>query len=207
MKKLLHIIATPRADQSSTLKVSESFIKAFKDKNLNSTVEVVDLTADTIPILTRKRVDGKYQLLEGKDLTGETKKAWDEILYYIDKFLSADIYLISTPMWNFSVPYPLKQYIDIIVQPKYLFHYTQNGPEGLVLNKKMVVVSARGGDYDNDQMRAYDFLQPYLRTVFGFVGITDITFISAQPMNMGAELQAKGLNEAREKAREVANVL
>ena len=122
-----------------------------------------------------------------------------------ERFLSADAYLISTPMWNFGIPYTLKHYIDVILQPKYLFRYTEKGPEGLVKNKKMIVITSRGGDYSTEQMKAYDFEEPYLRTAFGFTGITDITFINAQPMDMGPELQEQKIREAQNKARQAAN--
>ena len=106
-------------------------------------------------------------------------------------------------MWNFSIPYKLKHYIDIIIQPKYLFRYTEKGPEGLVKGKKMVVVSSRGGDYSAGGMRQYDMQEPYLRAIFGFVGITDITFINAQPMDMGPDLQKRKIGEAQATARKI----
>ncbi|HLD82724.1 MAG TPA: NAD(P)H-dependent oxidoreductase, partial [Candidatus Omnitrophota bacterium] len=120
--------------------------------------------------------------------------------------LSADTYLITTPMWNFSTPYPLKQYIDLIVQPKYLFRYTDKGVEGLAKNKRMVVISSRGGDYSpQSPFHTYDFQEPYLRAIFGFVGITDIAFINAQPMDAsGQEVQNKKIEEAKMLARNIA---
>lgn len=204
MKKLLHIIATPRAEESRTLKVAGAFLEAFKAKRKDWKIDELNLSKEDLPSLTRKRVDGKYVLLSGKDLSGEFKEAWQEIVVHIQRFLSADAYLISTPMWNFSIPYILKQYIDIIVQPKYLFRYTQTGVEGLVKNKKMAVVISRGGDYTSAEMRKLDFQEPYLRSVFGFVGITDIHFITAQPMDMGPEIQQEKLREAQALAKEIA---
>jgi len=204
MNKLLHIIATPRDEESRTLQVAGSFLEVFKQRHPDWVVEELNLSKEKLPSLTLKRVDGKYVLLGGKDLYGELKEAWQEIVACIQRFLSADAYLVSTPMWNFSIPYILKQYIDIIVQPKYLFRYTQTGVEGLVKNKKMVVVMSRGGEYLSEQMRKFDFQEPYLRTVFGYVGITDITFIIAQPMDMGLEIQQQKIKEAQNLAREIA---
>jgi FMN-dependent NADH-azoreductase len=203
MKKLLHIIATPRADESRTLAVSEVFLKAFTEKHADWVVERLDLSKEDLPSLTAKRVDGKYLLLGGKDLYGELREAWDEIINHIERFMSADAYLISSPMWNFSVPYTLKQYIDIILQPKYLFRYTTTGVEGLVKNKKMAVITSRGGDY-SEAMRSADFQEPYLRFVFGFVGIKDVVFINAQPMDMGEPLQAQKISAAQEAAKKAA---
>ena len=129
-----------------------------------------------------------HALLSGKELYGDLKEAWEEIIQYIQRFMSADVILISTPMWNFSIPYMLKQYIDVIVQPKYLFKYTKTGVDGLAKGKKLIVVSSRGGDYSSQESKGMDFQEPYLRAVFGFVGITDITFIKAEPLDMGAEM-------------------
>lgn len=204
MKKLLHIIATPRGEESRTLKVSRVFLENFRKKHPDYAVEELNLFKEKLPELTVKRVDGKYLLLGGKGLSGEFEKAWQEIVAHIQRFLSADAYLISTPMWNFGIPYLLKQYIDIIVQPKYLFRYTQTGVEGLAKNKKMAVIASRGGDYTAPQMRAADFQEPYLRFVFGFVGITDITFIIAQPMDMDSSLQEQKIKDAQGMAKDIA---
>jgi len=206
MKKLLHIIATPRGGESRTLQVTEAFLNVFTEKHVDWVVEELDLSKEQLPSLTVKRVDGKYVLLAGKDLNGELKVVWQEIITHIERFMSADAYLISTPMWNFSIPYTLKHYIDVILQPKYLFRYTASGAEGLVKNKKMAVITSRGGDYTGLN-RSADFQEPYLRSVFGLAGITDITFINAQPMDMGEALQAQKIKEAQARAKEVAALL
>jgi FMN-dependent NADH-azoreductase len=152
-----------------------------------------------------KQVDGKYVLLGGKELYGDLKEAWEEIIAHIKRFLSADAYLLSTPMWNFSIPYLLKQYIDIIVQPKYLFRYTNTGVEGLVKDRKMMVIASRGGDYSPESpSHRMDFQEPYLRAIFGFVGLTNINFIIAQPMDTDADLQKVRIADAQGKAAEAA---
>lgn len=207
MKKLLHIIATPRKEESRTLQITQEFLRVFTEKHTDCAVEELDLFKEQLPSLTVKRVDGKYVLLGGKELYGELKEAWQEIIAQIERFMSADAYLISTPMWNFSIPYTLKHYIDIILQPKYLFRYTPSGVEGLVKNKKMVIITSRGGDYSQDSpAHNFDFQEPYLRTVFGFAGITDIAFIIAEPMDaLGLEVQAERIEEAKSIARKIAD--
>ncbi len=204
MKKLLHIIATPREEESRTLQVTEAFLEVFKEKYPDWVIEELNLTSEKLPPLTIKRVDGKYVLLQGKDLYGELKESWQEIISHIQRFLSADAYLISTPMWNFSIPYVLKQYIDIIVQPKYLFRYTPTGVEGLAKNKKMVIIASRGGDYSSAESRNADFQEPYLRFIFGYVGITDIKFAIAQPMDMDPQLKIQRIKEAQNVAKQIA---
>lgn len=206
MKKLLHMIATPRGEESRTLKVTEAFLESFKNKYPECKIDILDLFKEKLPELTVKRVDGKYVLLGGKDLSGELLKAWEEIVIHIQRFLAADTYLISTPMWNFGIPYVLKHYIDVIAQPKYLFRYTEKGSEGLVKNKKMVVITSRGGDYSpQSPYHPYDFQEPYLRAIFGLVGITDIIFINAQPMDaLGPDVQKEKLKISQDTARKIA---
>lgn len=209
MNKLLHVIAAPRGDNSRTLAVSNEFLNFFKEKNPDCVIDELNLFKEELPALTVKSIDGKYTLLSGKDLTEEQRQAWKDIIKHIERFLSADMYVISTPMWNFGIPYLLKQHIDIILQPRYLFHYTENGPEGLVKNKKMVVITSRGGDYSQESSsHAYDLQEPYIRTVFGFAGFTDISFINAQPMDAGGpEIREKKLKQAKQLAKEMANEL
>jgi FMN-dependent NADH-azoreductase len=203
IKKLLHFIATPRGNESSTLKVSKAFLEEFTKKYPDCVVDELNVATAKLPDLAVEEVSGKYMLLSGKELSGKPKEAWKKIEAEIARFVAADAYLVSTPMWNFSIPYTLKHYIDVIVQPKYLFRYTASGVEGLAKNKKMVVVASRGGDYSpGSPGQASDFQEPYLRTVFGLAGITDITFLIAQPMNMGLELAEKKLQEAVLKAKQ-----
>ena len=209
MKKLLHIIASPRGEKSRTLEISQVFLESLKKNHPDFEIDEINVFEESLPSLTIKRVDGKYILLGGKEITGEIKKEWEEIEKYIKRFLSADYYLISTPMWNFSIPYPLKHYIDVIIQPRYMFIYTADGPQGLVKNKKMFIITTRGGDYsETSPGHKYDFQEPYLRTIFGLAGITDITFINAQPMDAsGQEVMREKIEKAKSEAIKVASSL
>jgi FMN-dependent NADH-azoreductase len=209
MKKLLHIIATPRGAESRTLKVSAAFLETFRASHDEWVVEELNLFEERLPPLTVRRVDGKYLLLEGHDLFGDTRRAWEEIEATIERFLSADAYLISTPMWNFSIPYELKHYLDIIVQPKYLFTYAKDGRvEGLVKNKRAVIIMSRGGDYRSEATRSYDFQEKYLRTILGYVGLTDVRCVIAQPMDGVSEDRRKQtIGEAASDARKAAEAL
>jgi FMN-dependent NADH-azoreductase len=188
MKKLLHIIATPRGNLSRTLKIAKPILENFDVAYPEGDTDEIDLFKDALPELTVVRVGGKYTLLSGGELSAEAEESWRPIEEHINRFMSADIILISTPMWNFGIPYKLKHYIDIIVQPKYLFQYTEKGVEGLAKGKKVIVVSSRGGDYSvGTPAHSYDQVEPYLKTVLGFIGITDINFICAQPVDAGSK--------------------
>ncbi|MCM8827357.1 MAG: NAD(P)H-dependent oxidoreductase [Candidatus Omnitrophica bacterium] len=197
MHRLLHIIATPRGKNSSTLHISREFLKVFTQNHHDYEVDELDLYLEELPELTLKRIDGKYFLLSGKDLSQDLQDAWEAIIKQIERFVNKDLYLITTPMWNFSIPYRLKHYIDIIVQPRYLFRYTERGVEGLLKDKKMVIITSRGGDYSGEA-KTYDFQESYLRAVFNFVGIKDIFFINAQPMDAkGEKVRKERLEEAK----------
>lgn len=204
MKKLLHIIATPRRDESRTLQVSGPFLEVFQKEHPEYVIDELDLAKEQLPPLTAMSVSGKYVLIDGKDIFGRLRDTWSEIIQYIEQFKSSDIYLISTPMWNFHIPYLLKHFIDLIVHPKYLFRYTEIGTEGLVKNKKMIVITSRGGQYDSEATRKLDFQEPYLRAIFGFVGITDITFIKAEGMDLKDAKRKQRLEDAIAAAKELA---
>ncbi len=202
-KKLFHIIATPREEASRTLEISGAFLEEFRARHHDWVFDELNLAKATLPALSMRRVDGKYILLDGRNLFGEIKELWNEIIAHIERFKTADLYLITTPMWNFSIPYMLKHYIDIIVQPKYLFQYKEDGStEGLVKNKKMVIAASRGGQYPPGS--AYDFQETYLRTIFGFVGISDISMVIAEPMDMERKQREQKLQEAKAAAKQLA---
>lgn len=202
MKTLLHIIATPRGASSSTLKISEEILNTFRRQHPDGRIDTLDLFVEPLPSMTLHATNGKYCLLSGKELDAETRPAWVPIEAHIKRFLAADIVVISTPMWNFGMPYVLKHYIDVIVQPRHLFRYTENGPEGLATGKKVFVVTTRGGDYSEGPAKAFDQLEPSLRIVLGFIGIPDPIFINGQPMAAGPEVVQQKLEEARQKAAE-----
>lgn len=205
MERLLHLIATPRGSQSRTLAVSKAFLEVFSKRYPCCSIEELNAATAKLPGLTVEVVSGKYELLTGKDLSKKSKAAWEEVARHIERFLSADAYLVSTPMWNFSIPYTLKHYLDVIVQPRYLFRYTDKGVEGLARNKKMAVVITRGGDYSpGSLMQSYDFQEPYLRAIFGFIGITDIQFVIAQPMDIGEPAAEERLRAAVMLAQKIA---
>ncbi len=205
MKKVLHIIASPRGENSRTLKVSSALLETI---GVRTEIEVDELNvfAEPLPEMNVTRVNGKYMLMSGENLSGEAEKSWQEIIAHIDRLKSADIVVVSTPMWNFSIPYRLKQYIDIVAQPGFTFRYGPNGPEGMLIGKKLFVVTSHGGDYGPDSgLMSYDKLRPYLEQIFAFLGMTDQTFISAQPMDAGGpEVRERQLQSAISMARSIS---
>jgi FMN-dependent NADH-azoreductase len=187
--KLLHIVASPRGTASNSLRVSQALIDALRARTPGLRVEVLDLFAERLPAL----VDPSHA------------DSWLAVEALIARFLAADAYLVSTPMWNFGIPYALKYYIDCIVQPGYLFKLDERHvPVPLVHGRRMVCVTSRGNDYSPESpMRALDFQEPYLRTIFGFVGITDIEFITVGTTDVPA-LRDGALAAATARAQDVA---
>lgn len=188
MKKVFHIVASPRGSSSRTLRIADSLLKKIGKQFPGATIDTLDVFAEKLPEMNITRVKGKYMLMSGQELSGDAVAAWEEIKTHIARFLAADIIIISIPMWNFGIPYKLKHYIDIVWQPGFMFKYTENGPVGLAAGRKVFVVSTRGGDYSaGTPAEPFDQITPYLKTVLGWAGITDLTFISAQPMDANTE--------------------
>jgi len=206
---LLHVIATPRSTVSATLRVSHRFLEQLHVDCPDVQIETLDLFTDDMPTLAGQNIDSKYDLMRGQPIEASRAAPWRSIEKLIRQFLRADICLISSPMWNFSIPYALKYYIDAIVQPGYLFAYNDAGfPVGLCGGKKLVCVTSRGGDYSTGTpMQPYDMQEPYLRAIFGFVGITDIEFVNLQPMDIDPVGREDAIRAGIDTARQLADRL
>jgi FMN-dependent NADH-azoreductase len=206
--KLLHVIATPREHESNTVRVATAFLETLHAKYSDLSVDTINLFTGDLPAVAGENIETKYTLMASQPIDKRHQESWGKIELLIRHFLSADIYLISTPMWNFSIPYALKYYIDCIIQPGYLYKYNEQGQAvGLVHGKKMICVTTRGGDYsEKSPFHAYDFQEPYLRAIFGFVGITDMHFINAQPMDVTPELRKAAIIAAIGEVRSLATI-
>ena len=112
----------------------------------------------------------------------EAEKAWRPVVEAINHFKCFDRYVVSSAMWNFGIPYRLKHYIDVLVQPSLTFGYSpEKGYTGLVTGRPMMLLLARGGVYrPGNPLETFDFQESYLRTIFGFIGFTDIRAVTIQ---------------------------
>jgi len=116
----------------------------------------------------------------------------------LQEFLDANIVVIGAPMYNFGVPSQLKAWIDRIAVKGKTFAYTEYGPKGLAGGKTVIIASARGGFYGAaSPAAAWDHQEAYLKTVFGFLGVTDIRFLRAEGLNVSAEQKTKAIREAK----------
>jgi FMN-dependent NADH-azoreductase len=204
MNTLLYIKASPRDKRSHSHAVAEAFLNAYQQKNPQDKIVKMDLFKESLPEFDNFAAEAKYAIMHGEEKTTEQIKKWAEIEKIITQFKSADKYLISTPMWNFSIPYKLKHYIDIIVQPGYTFTVTDKGYNGLVGNKPTCLILARGGNYETDSPIA--FQKKYLEFILGFIGFTDIKTILCQNMLADEETMKKSQLQAVSQAQKLAEV-
>jgi FMN-dependent NADH-azoreductase len=114
----------------------------------------------------------------------------------LDEFLEADVVVVGAPMYNFAIPSQLKAWIDSIAVAGKTFRYTENGPEGLIRGKRVIVASSRGGTYSEGAAAALDHQESYLRQVFGFIGIADVEFVRAEGVSRGAESRQNAIERA-----------
>lgn len=193
MKTLL-LIASPRKENSRSQVLCYDIIEQLKKKNSDMMIDTFHLFEEDLPEVNQYTAEAKYVTMMGGT---PTDTDWERVAKMSKNFASYDCYVIGTPMWNFTIPYKLKHYIDIVVQPGISFHYTEKGPEGLLSGKKMYIATTHGGDYSQEPMKGFNFLEAYLRSIFGFIGIKDIQVISAQPLDISAEISVAAISGAR----------
>jgi FMN-dependent NADH-azoreductase len=202
MSKILHLICSPRGDRSASLTVAKSFLEAYREKNPGDQIETLDLWTAKIPEFDGPALNGKYAIMHGQKFTPEEDAAWKAVVALAEHFKSADKYVISLPMWNFGIPYKLKHYIDVLVQPGLAFSFSPDtGYKGLITGKPIVAIYARGGAYGpGSGAEGYDAQSSYLKQVLGFIGFTDIKEIFVEPTLQKAD----AVDTGKAKAKEVA---
>jgi FMN-dependent NADH-azoreductase len=199
MSHILHLDASPRGERSISRQLSREFVEGWKRLHPADSVTYRDVGRDPAPHVTEAWVVGAFTPPEGQPADARAAMRASDAL--IDEFLAADRCVFGVPMHNFSVPSTLKAYVDQIVRVGRTF--AADG-SGLVAGKKMLVITARGGNYAaGSPVASFDCQEPWLRTIFGFIGVTDVRFIHAQGMNMGDETRMAGLKHARERIAEL----
>ena len=175
--KLLQIDSSARAG-SVTRRLTSEFADEWKQNHPDGEVIHRDLSTTTLPLITD---DWSATQIESSKLSPPQRNYLATSDSLIEELLAADIIVIGAPMYNFAIPSLLKAWIDQIVRVGKTVAYGSHGPQGLLGNRKVVVITARGGAYEKGTPREnFDFQEPYLRHIFGFVGLTDVTFIHAE---------------------------
>lgn len=190
MRKVLYIKANAKSEKlSRTFKISNNFIETYKETHPEDEIITLDLYKEGINFLPKGNLDAVKKTDEGTD-------KYHPILRYAYQFLDSDKYVIAEPLWNLSVPAILKAYIDYISVTGITFKYTESGPVGLCTGKKAINITSRGGNYDTEPSVSFEMGDRYLKAIFGFLGITDFTTISADGLDVVGNDADKIVEEA-----------
>lgn len=177
---------------SASTQLAGELVAALQRGEPASTVTVRDLSSQPHPALDEAALGALFTPADRRTTEQSARVALDDAL--IAELQAADVIVLGVPMYNFGVSVQLKNWIDAIARAGTTFRYSASGPEGLVKGKKVYAVLTRGGRYRDTPA---DSQVPYLKTVLGFLGMTDVEFIYAEGLNMGPDAQAAGLEAAR----------
>lgn len=184
MTTILHVDSSINGESSASRVISRSVVGRLKVLSPSAEVVRRDLGVQPIPHLT---------------LNALTEHS------VVDEFLAADVIVIGAPMYNFGISSQLKAWIDRLAVAGKTFSYTEKGPKGLAGGKKLIIASSRGGFFGPGSPAAsLDHQETYLRAFFGFLGITDITFVRAEGLALGAEARQHAIEAAKEEATKLA---
>ena len=178
--KLLHLDSSALSSQSVTRELSASIVHHEQLKNPALEVVYRDLDQNPLPHFTSQSLTPSPQ----------QKQLFEQIL---QELLEADIVVIGAPMYNFSIPSTLKAWIDRVAVAGKTFRYTENGPEGLLGNKKVWIASGRGGIHGNGSS---DFQETYLRQIFAFLGVDHLSVVRAEGVALSPSHKEQALKEA-----------
>lgn len=196
MPKLLRIDASSRIQDSHSRELADYFVEHWLKSNPESEIVVRDLIQEPVPHISECTIAGFYMPKSDHDETLRQSTCLSDEL--IREVMTADTLLIDTPMYNFSVPSVLKAWIDQVVRIGETFSFSPDrGFEGLVTGKQAFVITASGAVFSVDAMQPLDYLTPYLRTLLGFLGITEVEFIALE----GTTTDEAVFNRSRQTAK------
>lgn len=194
--KILHLISSPRKEASFSIRLGNEIIERLQRKNPSSTVTTHNLTATPFPHMEEVHIASFFT--EPEKRSRELVEAVRHSDEAIDELMAADIIVIGTPMYNFSIHSTLKAWLDHVMRAGVTFRYTEKGVEGLVRNKKVYLAISTGGIYSDGPMKSFDFTEPYLVKALGMIGITDITTYRVEGVSL-PDIKEKALDNAFER--------
>ncbi|NKI94393.1 NAD(P)H-dependent oxidoreductase [Rhizobacter sp. SG703] len=197
---ILQINSSARTQGSQSTVLARELTARLQAVHPDATLTLRDLAVTTHPVLDEAALQALFTPAEARTPAQAARVALDDAL--IAEIQAADIVVLGVPMYNFGVPAQLKNWIDAIAKVKVTFAYTDKGPQGLLTGKKVYVALTRGGLYRNTPA---DTQVPYLKSVLGFLGMTDVEFFYAEGLNMGPDAAEKGLAFARAQIDEVVH--
>lgn len=182
--KLLHLDASSLGQHSVSRELSAAVVTQFAKDTPALEITYRDLAAQPLPHFS--------PMVDAESLPAQIGRQ------VMEEFQAADVIVIGAPMYNFSIPSQLKAWIDHVVIAGQTFRYTENGPQGLAGGKRVIIASSRGGVYSSGPAEGFDFQENYLRAVLGFIGITDLRFVRAEGVALGAEHKVKAIASAHD---------
>jgi FMN-dependent NADH-azoreductase len=185
--KLLRVDSSARRSSISRQLTAE-FVQAWKTEHPDGEVVERDLTTTPIPHITDEWVHAIHS--DPASLTAEQKRVLAVSDALIDEVAHANVIVIGAPMYNFAIPAPLKAWLDQVVRVGKTVLFAASGPQGLLKDKKVYVITSRGGAYRPGSFtERFDYQEPYLRHILAFIGLTDVTFIHAENQKPGADAE------------------
>lgn len=188
---ILQINASARRNGANSTQLANSIVARLQAANPGATLTLRDLAATPHPVLDEAALGALFTAADQRTPAQAERVALDDAL--IAEIQAHDTIVLGVPMYNFGIPVQLKSWFDAIARAGVTFRYTASGPEGLLKGKKVYVALARGGMYRDT---ANDTQVPYLKMMLGFLGMTDVSFIYAEGLAMGADAVSKGFAQA-----------
>lgn len=194
MSTILVLNSSASGAASVSKQLVQDTIAQLRGQDPDLKVVTRDLGETPVPHLTLDSAAA----LRGADPVNEAQAAAQALSNaLIAELKAADTIVIGAPMYNFGIPSTLKAWFDYVLRAGLTFRYTETGPEGLVTGKRAIVVESRGGLYSEGPAQIMDSQEPHLRTLLGFMGITDVTFIRAEKLAFGPDIRDQAVNDAR----------
>jgi FMN-dependent NADH-azoreductase len=190
--KILQINASARREGANSTRVANDIVASLRAAHPDAELTVRDLAADPLPVLDEAALGALFTPAEARTPEQAARVAVADAA--VAELQAHDVIVLGVPMYNFGVPVQFKNWIDAVARAGITFRYTANGPEGLVKGKKVIVALARGGIYRDTPA---DSQVPYLKSVLGFLGMTDVRFVYAEGLNMGPEAAERGFAQAQ----------
>ncbi|WP_141505014.1 FMN-dependent NADH-azoreductase [Paenibacillus luteus] len=205
MSTVLFVKANDRGiEQATSVKLYHAFLDSYKASHPEDTVVELDLFKEELPYLNADMINGNFKAARGFDLTPAEQAAVTVSDKYINQFLAADKVVFAFPLWNFTVPAVLHTYIDYLSQAGKTFSYTAEGPVGLVTDKKVALLNARGGVYSEGPAASVEMAFNLIRNVMGFFGVTNLESVIIEGHNQlpdqAEAIVANGLEQAKKVA-------
>ncbi len=201
MSRILLITSSPRIDSYST-RVARSLADRLTASTPESTLIVRDLAREPLPHIDATFATARNLPPEQRTPTQQAALQLSDQL--LQELFAADRIIIAAGMINFGIPSNLKSYIDYVIRPGITFKYEEQGPRGLLKDKKVYLVLARGGVYSQGPMQQFNFQDPYLRASLGFIGLEDIEVITVEGVAFGPEAAEKAVDAALDKVSALA---